>query len=104
MYLWSHARFDLRLSTAEFYSITSRQLDALTRRQQQRAEESEFLLAQIIASVINSRPWQKEGVAPSEFMPSEIRKKWSAKPKTIDRKLVIQETRKFMAELRQKQK
>ena len=83
--------------------MTSRKLDWLTRRHQHRLEESEFLFAQIIASVINSRPWQKEGVAPSDFMPSEIRKKFAAKPKRINRKQIVEETRKFMAEIRKNQ-
>jgi hypothetical protein len=100
--LWSHALVDLGLSNAEFHALTPRLLDALSRRHQRRVEGHEFLFAQLTAGIVNSRPWLKEAVNIKDFMPTEMRKKFAARPKRINRKLVAAETRKFFASMRGK--
>jgi hypothetical protein len=83
MRLWSIARYDLSLSSEEFYSITPRQLDALIKRRERETQEREFMLAQLTSYLINfsmCRP--KKAVSPRDFMPSEWAKT-PPKPKRV---------------------
>lgn len=107
--LWSHARIDLGLSKREFLTSSPRHLDGFTKRHQQRVECNEFLVAQLTACVVNfsmCRP--KESVETKDFMPSEMRRRTQehlhGRKKRINRQHVLEETRKFMAELRANQK
>lgn len=71
------ARYDLGLSSAEFYSLQPRQLDALISRYERDKHGTEFLFAQLgclVANFSQARP--KEPIEPRDLMPSE----W-AKPK-----------------------
>ena len=97
--LWSLARYDLGLSTEEFYDLTSGQLDALMRRREREIEESEFMSAQIAACVVNfsmSRP--EKAVSTVEFMPSHFRRK-QERAKRVDRKRVVTDIRSMMTAL-----
>ena len=76
MQLWSHARIDLGLTDEEFYDLTPRQIDALSKRFRERTVEQEFLFAQLTTYVVNFSRWPpKEPAGPKDFMPSEMRKK-----------------------------
>jgi hypothetical protein len=84
--LWSVARYDLRLSSAEFYRLTPRQLDALIKRQEHGIRHSEFMLAQLTACVANfSMSHPKKPVDAKDFMPSEWAKVAEKEPKAKKR-------------------
>jgi hypothetical protein len=77
------ARYDLRLSSDEFYALTPRQLDGLAKRHQRATEEREFLFAQLASCVVNfSMCHPKDPVKASDFMPSE----WVKKVQPVKRK------------------
>lgn len=76
----TYARMRLGLSDREFRFSTPRQLDALRKAQMQNHEDTEFLFGQLTAAVVNfsdRRP--SESARPSDFMPSQIRKKQAAR-------------------------
>jgi hypothetical protein len=89
--LWSHVRIDLGLTDEEFYDLTPRQIDALSKRFRdratERASEQEFLFAQLTTYVVNFSHWPpKEPASPKDFMPSEMRRRAMEKPKRMTRK------------------
>ena len=97
--LWSLARYDLRLSTEEFYAMTVGQLDALIRRRERDIQEREFLFGQLASCTVNfsmGRP--KDPVQPRDFMPSEWRhqKETQAPRKRRRRQLIATEIRGVM--------
>lgn len=88
--MWSIARYDLSLTSDEFYALTPRQFDALLKRKEHADTIQEFLFGQLASVAANfsmSRP--KNPTTPQDFMPSQ----WKpTKPKrrtrrTIARKL-----------------
>jgi hypothetical protein len=95
--LWSVARYDLRLSDAEFYALIPRQLDALVKRKERETEANEFLFGQLTSYLINfsmARP--KRAVSPADFMPSQ----WGKKPRQIrKRKMTKRERDRIAARL-----
>jgi len=88
--MWAIARYDLGLTSDEFYALTPRQFDALLKRKEHADTMQEFLFGQLASVTANfsmSRP--KNPTTPQDFMPSQWK---SAKPKrrtrrTIARKL-----------------
>ena len=70
--MWSSARYDLRLSDDDFYSLTPRQFDALLKRKKAETVANEFLVAQLTSWVANTgfRTTEKP-TKPQDFMPSE---------------------------------
>jgi hypothetical protein len=81
--MWSVARYDLGLTSEDFYALTPRQFDALVKRRERDAQEQEFLTAQLTAAVVNfSMCHPKEPVSPRDFMPSEFGKP-ARKPKRV---------------------
>lgn len=71
------ARFDLGLSSEEFYDLQPRQLDAMIKRWERSEKAAEFMVAQHTACTVNfsmARP--KEPVSAKDFMPSE----WADRP------------------------
>jgi hypothetical protein len=90
------------LTGEEFYNMTPRQLDALTRRYQRRMEREQLLFAQLISYVINfSHPRSRpvEPVHARDFMPSEWSKRQQAAPKRINRKEAAESIRRLFAPL-----
>ena len=96
-------RFDLGLSSKEFYELQPRQIDALIKRCEVERRTIEFMIAQLTACTINSsmgRP--KDGVKTQDFMPSEWAKKRkrkepaTPKPKRRERKVIADEIRGVM--------
>lgn len=70
--MWSHARYDLGLSEAEFWSSTPRQIQYLDKRYAQRLEREEFYSAQVSSTICNNGFKQyKEPIRPADFMPSQ---------------------------------
>jgi hypothetical protein len=70
--LWSIARYDLQLTSQEFYSLTPRQLDALIKRRERETQEREFLFAQLASVTANfGFHAPKEPISTKDFMPSE---------------------------------
>lgn len=68
--LWSHARIDLGLSEGEFWRMTPRQLDLLSKRHRAHREWAELLNARLMAVVVNySFCAPKEPVSAADFMP-----------------------------------
>lgn len=69
--LWATARYDLGLSTAEFYDLTPRQFSLLMDAHKRRLIHAEMIGAFTTAGVINFSfaPPQKP-VLPKEFMPN----------------------------------
>jgi hypothetical protein len=53
LYWWSRGRYDLGLTSDEFYSLTLRQLSALVKRHEQAREHQDAMLAQLTSCVIN---------------------------------------------------
>jgi hypothetical protein len=73
--MWAVARFDLSLTSDEFYALTPRQFDALVKRHERKNEHIEFLFAQLTSYGINfsmCRP--QEPTSPRDFMPSQFDK------------------------------
>lgn len=69
---WAVARYDLGLSSDEFFDCTPRQLDALIKRHERSKQEQEFLFAQLTSCVVNfSMAGPKKPSEPKDFMPSE---------------------------------
>jgi hypothetical protein len=71
MGLWSSARYDLRLTEAEFWKMTDRQLAALMRRRRVEIESRQYqagILASTFANFSMAHP--KEPLSPEDFMPS----------------------------------
>jgi hypothetical protein len=69
--LWSEARYDLRLSDAEFLALTPRQFSLLRKRRDAEHERQELLFGIISQNIVNfsmSRP--KDPAKASDFMPS----------------------------------
>lgn len=94
---------DLGLTTEEFYLLTPRQLDALTRRHAEQVRSNEFLFGQLTSAVVNFSMCHPE--KPSEirdFMPSEMRKA-VVKPKRRARKVIAAEVRGFFDLMMKKQ-
>jgi hypothetical protein len=79
--LWATSRYDLRLTDAEFYALTPRQFDALTKRRTREQESQEFMFAQLTAVVMNTgfRSTDKPSKT-IDFMPSQWAK--GTTPKT----------------------
>jgi hypothetical protein len=98
--LWSVARYDLGLSSEEFFSLTPRQLDALIRRHERASKEREFLFAQLTQSVVNFSPVHpKEPAKLQAFMPSEWVKPTAAvlaDPTEDERRLIANQMRGIM--------
>lgn len=72
MRYWAVARYDLGLTSEEFFDCTPRQIDALIQRYERGIQVDEFMTAQHIACTVNfsmARP--KEPVQPKDFMPSQ---------------------------------
>jgi hypothetical protein len=93
--LWSIARFDLRLSSDEFFEMTPRQLDALIKREERKERDNEFMLGQLTAVVGNfsmSRP--KDPLKATDFMPSE----WAKNTPPIKPKRTTAKQRKEVAD------
>jgi hypothetical protein len=88
--MWSIARYDLNLTSDEFYALTPRQFNALLKRKEHADTMREFLFGQLASVTANfsmARP--KKPTTPQDFMPSQWK---STKPKrrtkrTIARKL-----------------
>jgi hypothetical protein len=73
--LWATARYDLRLSDAEFYALTPREFDALVKRDKRHTEHEEYMFAQLTAVVMNTGFRSREEPAqPKDYMPSQWRK------------------------------
>ena len=72
MQMWSCARYDLSLTSDEFYELTPRQFDALLKRHHHRVESNELLFAQLTSWVANTgfRSTEKP-TQPKDFMPSQ---------------------------------
>src|SRR6202042_2926983 len=72
LHLWSCARYDLHLSSEEFYALTPRQFDALIKRHRHTVESNELLLGQLTSWVANTgfRSTEKP-THPHDFMPSQ---------------------------------
>lgn len=72
MRFWALARYDLRLSDAEFCAITPRQLDALLKRRRVETECTELLFGQLTSWIANTgfRTAEKP-TTPTDFMPSQ---------------------------------
>jgi hypothetical protein len=72
LHLWSCARYDLHLSSEEFYALTPRQFDALIKRHRHTVESNELLLGQLTSWVANTgfRSTEKP-THPEDFMPSQ---------------------------------
>jgi len=69
--MWSVARYDLGLTSEEFFRLTPRQFDALVKRKEYETQRDEFMLAQIAGYTINfSMCHPKEPVDPFDLMPS----------------------------------
>jgi hypothetical protein len=69
--MWSIARYDLHLTTAEFYRLTLRQFHLLWERHREALAHREMVAAFTTASVINhSMCPPKEGVPWTRFAPS----------------------------------
>ena len=67
--LWSHARHDLGIQEAEFWQMTPRQLDLLSRRHRAEREWAELQQARLMAVVVNySFCAPKEPVSAADFM------------------------------------
>lgn len=99
MRYWAVARYDLGLTSEEFFECTPRQLDALIQRHERSRQDQEFLFAQLTACVVNfSRAHPKEPIAPKDLMPSEWAKKAARTPKRkpIDRNLVVAQIKGMM--------
>jgi hypothetical protein len=81
------------LSTAEFYELTPRQVDALIRRFERAERKTEFLFGQLASCVVNfSMGHPKNPVQAKDFMPSEWGKV-PVKPKRINRKAIADSVR-----------
>jgi hypothetical protein len=69
--LWSHALIDLRISEAQFWRLTFRQLAELTGRFNQQRERQETLVGIIAATTANySMAGTKEWMQPADFVPT----------------------------------
>jgi hypothetical protein len=80
---WSCARFNLRLTDEEFYSLTPRQFDALLKRHREKIEHTELLAGVIASAIANfSLGGLKEPAKPADFMPS----RWETKAKATNPK------------------
>ena len=100
MHFWSIARYDLGLSSDEFFSITPRQFDALLKRHRYKVESTEFMFAQLTSWIANTgfRSTEKPTSA-FDFMPSQWRKK--AKQKAQDPKKPVRMTKKKRQQIAQ---
>jgi hypothetical protein len=83
MRLWSVARFDLRLTDAQFFELSPRQFHALTLRRKAEIDHAELLAGIVAACVVNhSMSPPKTPARPIDFMPSGYkRRKSKAKTK-----------------------
>lgn len=82
------------LTTAEFYALTPRQLNALLQAKQNGELPLEFLLAQLTSYVVNfSQHAPKKPTKPAEFMPSE----WRKRAQKTDEQAEADELRAFVA-------
>lgn len=93
------ARYDLGLTSDEFFDCTPRQLDAMVQRHERAKQETEFLFAQLTSCVVNfsmARP--KKALEPKDLMPSEWAKSLPAekKPKRRKREVIATEIRATM--------
>jgi len=78
--MWSVARYDLGLTSDEFFALTPRQFDALLKRREHETQRAEYMQAQIAAYTINfSACHPKESVDPFDLMPSMAGKQRRAK-------------------------
>jgi hypothetical protein len=69
--LQSFARFNLRLTDAEFFALTPRQFNHLSRRHKDEREHQEFLFGQLTSWVANTGfRSTKRPTKPRDFMPS----------------------------------
>jgi hypothetical protein len=76
MAYWSCARYNLKLTDKQFYSLTPRQFDALLKRHREQIEHAELLVGIIASVVVNfSLGAPKTGTEPADYMPSQWRKK-----------------------------
>ena len=90
------ARFYLRLSDDEFFSLTPRQFWALTQRKKEENERAELLMGiqtSVLANHSMSPP--KKPYAPHDFMPSKQKEKVQ-KPKRFNRQKFANEIRTVM--------
>jgi hypothetical protein len=88
------ARYDLGLSSEEFFDCTPRQLEALVKRFERAQEHKDFMLAQNTAYTINfSMAAPKKPVSPRDLMPSEWNKVKAKQkhPRMRSRKVIAQE-------------
>lgn len=91
------ARFDLRLSSDEFFALTPRQLDALIQRHERQTQGREFLFAQLCSCIVNfSMTAPEKRVKPADFMPSQWAHQAAKKPKRRTRKEIAAECRDVM--------
>ena len=69
--MWAVARYDLGLTSEEFFRLTPRQYDALLKRREYETQQAEFLFAQLTSYFINfSMCHPKDPTKPRDFMPS----------------------------------
>lgn len=100
-------RYDLGLTSEEFYTLQPRQLDALIKRHEREKQETEFLSAQIASCIVNfSMAHPKKPLQPRDFMPSEWakRKPTEDKPKRRARQMIATEVRATMENWLRKQR
>lgn len=70
--MWAIARYDLHISSDDFYSLTPRKFDALIKRLERAQQHSDYMLAQIVSYGVNfSMCHPKDSVRPEDFMPGE---------------------------------
>jgi len=99
--MWSSAKYDLGLTSEEFFALTPRQFDALQKRHKSKAESNELLFGQLTSWVANTgfRSTEKP-TKPADFMPSKWANKAEQKPlATVRRKrsIIAQECRSIMS-------
>lgn len=74
--LWSYGRITLKLSDADFYRLTPKQLQSLREEHERREVPLEFMLAQLTAVVVNySNRAVETPSQPREWMPTMVRRK-----------------------------
>src|SRR6185312_12893062 len=85
--MWAIARYDLGLTSDEFYALTPRQFDALLKRKEHADTMQEFLFGQLAAMTANfSMAPPKKPARPQDFMPSQWGK--AAKPKRRSKRTI----------------
>jgi hypothetical protein len=102
--IWSIARYDLGLSSDEFYAMTPRMLDALLRRKERESWNRELLFGQLVSVFINhSMSPPKKAASPADFMPSEILKRKRRGMAIGDRKVIDAQARDMISALMKQQ-